>query len=66
MTTATIQKELVKEAEKISREMGIDKKELLERALILYLESVKQQINLFREFEAWEKLSDEAMARMKL
>lgn len=66
MTTAMLQKELNQEAEKVSREMGINKKELLERALILYLEGVKQQLGLFKEMEAWDKLSDEAFMKMKL
>ena len=63
MTTATLEKELKKEAEKVSKEMGIGKKELLERALILYLDSVKQQLSLFKELEAWERLSDDAFAK---
>ncbi len=63
MTTAILEKELKREAEKVSKEMGIDNKELLERALILYLDSVKRQLSLFKELEAWERLSDDVFVK---
>ncbi|OGF83288.1 hypothetical protein A2924_03315 [Candidatus Giovannonibacteria bacterium RIFCSPLOWO2_01_FULL_44_16] len=61
MTTATIQKEL----ERASRFMGVDKKKLIDRALILYLESIRQQSDLYNEFDAWENLSDEALLKFE-
>lgn len=61
MTTATIQKEL----ERVSKTMGVSKKKLIDRALLLYLESIWQELALFKEFEAWEKLSDEALMKFE-
>ncbi|OGF63006.1 hypothetical protein A2926_04600 [Candidatus Giovannonibacteria bacterium RIFCSPLOWO2_01_FULL_44_40] len=61
MTTATIQKEL----ERASRLMGVGKKKLVDRALLLYLDSIRQQLGLFREFEAWDRLSDEALLKFE-
>ena len=61
MTTAIIQKEL----ERASKLMGIGKKKLINRALLLYLESIRQRLDLVIEFEAWDKLSDEALLKFE-
>lgn len=61
MTAAMIQKEL----ERASKAMGVDKKTLVDRALLLYLESIGQQVDLYKEFEAWDKLSDEALLKFE-
>lgn len=44
----------------VARMMGIDKKELARRAVLLYLESAKKILDLENEFRAWDALSDEA------
>ena len=41
------------------------KKKLIDRALILYLESIRQQSDLYNEFDAWENLSDEALLKFE-
>lgn len=61
MTTATIEKEL----DRASKVMGVNKKTLVDRALLLYLESIGQQVDLYKEFESWEKLSDEALLKFE-
>lgn len=42
--------------------MGIREKELINRALLLYLESAKKIFDVAREFNAWDSLSDEALS----
>ncbi len=65
MTTAALEKELIRRVEKVSEEMGINKRELKNRALLLYLESVQKQMDLFRELAVWDRLSDDAFAGLK-
>ena len=40
--------------------MGIKQKEIIERSLLLYLESVKKILDVEKEFDAWDTLSDES------
>jgi len=44
---------------------GYWQKKLIDRALILYLESIRQWSDLFKEFDAWDKLSDEALLKFE-
>ena len=41
--------------EKASLELGVDKKELVSRAIRFYLHSIIEEENLKKELEAWEK-----------
>lgn len=50
-----IPKEVSKNIEKASQELGLDKKELISRAIMLYLHSIQEHIGLKEEIEAWEK-----------
>ncbi len=45
--------------------MGINKKEFIERALLFYLESIRATLDLEKEFQAWDALSDEAFWLME-
>lgn len=47
-----------------ARLMGVNEKELVERAVLLYLESVKAAVDLEKELREWDALSDEAFTRM--
>ena len=47
-----------------ARLMGIDKRELVERAVLLYLESIRATLDLEKELRGWDALSDEAFLRM--
>ena len=42
--------------------MGITEHDVVDRALLLYLESVKKITEVQREFEAWDALSDESFS----
>lgn len=60
----TIEKNTQKDLKKVAERMGIKEKELVDRALLLYLENAKKLLDLEREFLAWDALSDEAFYQL--
>lgn len=44
--------------------MGVKKKELIDRALLYYLGSVRDLLHFRKELDAWDELSDEAMQKI--
>lgn len=64
MTTIQIEDKVDRNFKQASRIMRVKKKELIDRALLLYVESIRDLLNLEKEFDAWDALSDEAMLRM--
>ncbi len=56
-----IHKDISTKVEYVSSIMGIDKKELVDRAILTYIDSVSKLLDLKKEFKSWEKLSDEAL-----
>lgn len=60
----TIEKNTQKDLKKVAERMGIKEKELVDRALLLYLESTKKLLDLEKEFLAWDALSDEAFYQL--
>lgn len=54
-----ISKDTSRKVDVASKSLGIRKKDLIDRALLIYLDMVQKEIELRKEFEAWEKLSDE-------
>lgn len=61
-----IKEKLNKKVGDASKMLGVDKRQVVERAVLLYLEDLKKSTDLKREFDAWEELSDEAWHNMKL
>ena len=49
-----ISEDISKNIEKFSQELGIDKKEIVQRAVRFYLHSIVEEENLKEELEAWE------------
>ena len=47
-----------------SQALGISKNDLVNRALILYLDSVRGMLDLETEFKSWDDLSDESLQNM--
>jgi hypothetical protein len=41
--------------------LGFRKQEIIQRALVFYLDSINAQLELKNEFDNWDKLSDEAL-----
>ena len=61
MATIQVEEKINKNFEKASKIIGVKKKELVDRALLFYLDSIRDMVDLKREFNAWDRLSDEAM-----
>jgi len=47
-----------------SRFIGVDEEELIDRALLFYLNSIQAEMDLEKELKAWDYLSDEALMSM--
>lgn len=58
MATFTIPKKLEKELKAASQELGLSKEDLLFNAILYYLQTLEKKIELKKELEAWEKISD--------
>lgn len=56
-----LEKKIQKNVREVSRQMGIQERELVDRAVLLYLESARKILDVEKEFTAWDALSDEAM-----
>lgn len=54
-----LEKNIQKDLKETAKQMGIDEKDLIERAVLLYLENAQKFFELKREFLAWDALSDE-------
>ena len=46
---------------KASKLLGIEKVELVDRALLLYLDSISKYLELKKEMNEWDLMSDEAL-----
>ena len=51
-----------KKLEKMSKELGIDRKQFVERAILLYIDNLSKYMSLKHEMKEWDILSDEALA----
>jgi hypothetical protein len=65
MSTITIDKNTHSDLEKASKLIGLDEQELADRAIVHYLHSIRDEIELAEEFAAWERASDEALVNME-
>ena len=59
-----IEKKIQKNLKEVSRQMGIGKEELIDRALLLYLESARKILDVAEEFRVWDILSDESLREL--
>jgi hypothetical protein len=46
---------------KAAQSLGYDESELVNRAILYYLDSIKSNLELKSEFDSWDELSDEAL-----
>lgn len=60
-----IREQLHKDIRKASQLTGVREREIVDRALLFYLKSIHDHVNLEEEFQAWDSLSDEVLARME-
>jgi len=63
MNALTLTKKNIRGIREAARLIGTDEKEILERAVLFYLASIKATLDLEKELRAWDTLSDEALAR---
>jgi hypothetical protein len=65
MSTITIDNNIHSDLEKASKLIGLDEQELADRTIVHYLHSIRDEIELAEEFEAWDRASDEALVNME-
>lgn len=58
-----LKEKIEKDIKRVSRELGVNENQIVDRALLLYLESIKETIDLKKELLAWDMLSDEVLMR---
>jgi len=58
MAAINISDKLKRELKKMSQKLGISQEDLLSEAILYYLQTLKNLIDLRRELEIWEKTSD--------
>jgi hypothetical protein len=56
-----IPERISKQVSKAANTLGFAEDELINRALLFYLDSINSQIELKEEFDYWDRLSDEAL-----
>ena len=60
-----ISKNMDRKIEEASKEMGIDKEEVIIRAISLFLEDVRKMKDLEKEMKTWDKLHVEALSNFE-
>ena len=56
-----IPKELSKKLEQTSKRLGVKKEDLVDKAILLYLDNINKYAELKKEMKDWDFLSDEAL-----
>ena len=56
-----IPKDVSKKIEEASKLFGVKKQQLIDKAILLYLDNISRYINLKKEMKEWDYLSDEAL-----
>ena len=63
LSSISISSAVEKRVKDASKKLGYNERELADRALLFYLDSIEKNIQLKKEFAAWDALSDEVMAK---
>lgn len=58
-----LSKEITKKISKASSILGLKNEEVVNRAVLFYLDTISKQLELKKEIDAWDKLSDEALIK---
>lgn len=56
-----IPKDTSKKINNVSKILGIKSQQLIDRAILLYLDTISKQMDLKKEMAEWDELSDEAL-----
>lgn len=59
--TLKISKEMDNKLSEVSKLLNLQKTELINRALVIYLDNLEKYLELKRDQEIWDRLSDEAL-----
>ena len=60
-----ITKDVLEKLEQAAKNLGVKKRDLVDRALLLYLDSISKYAELKKEMKDWEFLSDEALTNFE-
>lgn len=58
-----LSKDMAKKLSNVSSVLGVKNKDVVNRALLFYLDTISKQLELKKEMIAWDKLSDEALLK---
>lgn len=58
-----LSKEMAKRLNKVSSLLGMGNNDIINRALLFYLDTISKQVELKKEMASWDKLSDEALVK---
>lgn len=58
MATITISKKIENELKSASQRLGLSREDLLLNAILYYFQALERKIELKKELEIWEKISD--------
>ena len=50
---------------KVAQTTGIAEEQLIQRAVLYYLDAIQKHVEFYEEMNAWERLSDEALANFE-
>ena len=56
-----ISKDVDKKIKEASRILGLEEEEIIDRAILLYLDNIQKYLELKKVVKIWDKLSDEAL-----
>ena len=58
-------KDISKKVEEASKRLGIKKQQLVDKAVLLYLDNISKYLDLKQEVKEWDYLSDEALTNFE-
>ncbi|MCK5832145.1 hypothetical protein KAH81_00575 [bacterium] len=64
-TKIELSKRIDERVKSASDTLGFDKQEIVERAILFYLDTIDRRIELKQEFNEWDMLSDETLANFE-
>jgi hypothetical protein len=60
-----LQKHTLITLKKVSQDIGIQEEDLIQRAILYYLDAIQRHVEFYDEMNAWERLSDEALVNFE-
>jgi len=60
-----LQEPTLRQLKKVAQTTGIEEEQLIQRAVLYYLDAIQKHVEFYEEMNAWERLSDEALANFE-